>query len=342
MNKALVRDFFVGLTAIIGVAGLIFMLIFFGEFRKHFEPVYMVRIAMPDATGLGGTSPVLLNGVRVGAVTRLDVADPPTDGMIATLKILRGVRLPRDLSIYIEKGFVGDSAMAVTYADGADPNAFLSETAYAPGSSTAPIRVVPHSLFTDLRKPLERFSTTADKIEKLADTYTKVGEDLRVLLRPATGGADSPDQPVTFARVLARADSTLAGMQKWLNDDELLASIKTSATKISAVVDDVKTAVQSFDQAARSINDKGERVTAAFESLSRDAAATLSRLDGALGDLGEVAAKVNRGEGTAGQLVNNPDLYRSLNSAADRLDKALRDLQLLLEKFKAEGIKVGL
>ena len=51
---------------------------------------------------------------------------------------------------------------------------------------------------------------------------------------------------------------------------------------------------------------------------------------------------VNSGKGTLGQLVNNPDLYHSLNDAAKRLEKALGEVELLAQKIKAEGVKVGL
>jgi len=131
-------------------------------------------------------------------------------------------------------------------------------------------------------------------------------------------------------------------MNKWVADDSLYNSIKENSDKISRLMADAQAAAKSIDDAAKSLDGKAERAVAAVETLGRDAKATLSRLDGALTDVGAIAGKINRGEGTAGQLVNNPDLYRSLNSAADRLDKALTDLQLLLQKFKAEGIKVGL
>lgn len=342
MNKSVVRDFLVGLTAIVGVGGLLIMLMLFGEFRKRFEPVYAIKLSMPSGAGVGGTSPVLFNGVRVGAITNLAVADPPSDGIIATLKIHQGIRIPRDLSVYVEKGLVGEASMALSFAPGADVTSFIPEDAFAPGKSTAPIRVEARSLFSDLQRPLDRLSLTAEKFEKFADTYTKVGESLQSLLEPRNPGDVDGGKPPTVASILARVDNLLAGLNKWVGDDALYNSLKDNSQKISELMTDARAAAKSIDSAAKSLDDKGERAVAAVENLGRDAKATLSRLDGALTDIGAIAGKINRGEGTAGQIVNNPDLYRSLNSAADRLDKALTELQLLLQKFKAEGIKVGL
>lgn len=352
MNRALIRDFFVGLTAILGVAGLVGMLLLFGEIRKRFEPLYPIRLAMPDASGIGGTSPVLFNGVRVGAIARLEVADPPSGGMIAHLNIRRGVKIPRDLAAYVEKGFVGDSALALSFAPDADRTRFIGETDFA-SPDAPPIPITPRTLFGDLQRPLEQLSSTAAKFEKFAETYTKVGENLQALLEPRTSAEVDAGKPPTIASVVARMDATLAGLQKWTGDEALFASIKDSSAKLGELVNEARSAARSIDEAAKGVQTtldrgittldaKGERAVAAVESLSRDAKTTLTRLDGALTEMSEIATKINRGDGTAGQLVNNPDLYRSLNSAASRLDKALIDLQLLLQKFKAEGIKVGL
>lgn len=350
MNRAVVRDFLVGLTAILGVAGLVFMLMLFGEVRKGLERVYPVKIAMPDASGISGSSPVLFNGVRVGTIAKLEVADPPTEGMIATLMVDRGVKIPRDLAVSVETRFIGDSALALGFAEGADKTRYVDEAEYARGTSTAPIRVVPRTLFGDLKKPIEQLSATATKFEKFADTYTKLGESLQGLLGSPKSTSDTSmanpsgggKEPVTIADLVARADTTLAAMQKWLTDEQLLASIKDSTNKLGSLLDEAKSAAKSIDDAAKGIDSKAERAAAAVETLAKDAKTTLTRLDAALADAGEIAGKINRGEGTAGQLVNNPDLYRSLNGAAERLDKALAELELVLKKFKQEGIKVGL
>lgn len=342
MKRSVVREFLVGLTAIVGVGGLLIMLILFGEIRKRFDPVYAIKLSMPNTAGVGGTSPVLFNGVRVGQITSLSVANPPTDGVIATLSIRKGVQIPRDMTVYVEKGFVGDAALALSFAPNADVTSFISETAFAPGSGTLPIRVEPRSLMADIQRPLERLSYTAEKFEKFAETYTKLGESLQALLEPRKPGDLEAGKPPTIATIIARADTLLAGLDKWVGDDALYKSLKNGTNQITQLMADAQAAAKSIDNAAKNLDSKGERAVAAVEALARDAKGTLSRLDGALTDVSAIAGKINRGEGTAGQMVNNPDLYRSLNSAAERLDKALTDLQLLLQKFKAEGIKVGL
>ena len=61
---------------------------------------------------------------------------------------------------------------------------------------------------------------------------------------------------------------------------------------------------------------------------------TIERLD-------VVLKQASEGEGTVGQLMSNPDLYRSLEEAARRLDRTLEQLELLLQKIRDEGLQLG-
>ena len=54
----------------------------------------------------------------------------------------------------------------------------------------------------------------------------------------------------------------------------------------------------------------------------------------------QLLVKIDEGEGTVAQLINNPDLYRSLADAATRLEQTLIEVQLLVQKLKTEGIAI--
>jgi phospholipid/cholesterol/gamma-HCH transport system substrate-binding protein len=59
---------------------------------------------------------------------------------------------------------------------------------------------------------------------------------------------------------------------------------------------------------------------------------TFSRVNKAVADLDSVLVKINKGNGTIGQLINNEKLYQEV-------EKAARDLNLLLEDIKANPKK---
>jgi phospholipid/cholesterol/gamma-HCH transport system substrate-binding protein len=57
-----------------------------------------------------------------------------------------------------------------------------------------------------------------------------------------------------------------------------------------------------------------------------------------LEDVRRVAKQANDGQGTIGLLLNNPDLYKSLDDAAAKLNRTLIELQALIEQMRAEGV----
>jgi phospholipid/cholesterol/gamma-HCH transport system substrate-binding protein len=57
----------------------------------------------------------------------------------------------------------------------------------------------------------------------------------------------------------------------------------------------------------------------------------------------QIAQKINAGQGTAGQLVNDPQLYQSLVATTQELNATIADLKRLVEQWEQEGVslKVG-
>src|SRR5437764_576753 len=101
--KPVIRDFVTGLTAIGSLAGLILMLMLFGELK--FDKNYTFQLHVNNAGGLSGTSAVTLNGVKVGKVSATKVSD--RGGADLTVEVRQTVGIPKVSQISIEKSFVG-------------------------------------------------------------------------------------------------------------------------------------------------------------------------------------------------------------------------------------------
>ena len=128
----------------------------------------------------------------------------------------------------------------------------------------------------------------------------------------------------------------------------LLLLMRTNMGQVFAPAQ-AKTLAQAWTTTAQTTNETvesvGKEVRGASEKLNELAASANGSLDkvrAAGEELAKTLEAVNSGKGTLGQLVNNPDLYRNLDDAAKRLDKALDEAQQMLEKYKNEGIKIKL
>jgi phospholipid/cholesterol/gamma-HCH transport system substrate-binding protein len=83
------------------------------------------------------------------------------------------------------------------------------------------------------------------------------------------------------------------------------------------------------------LDENGEELSAIFANLNSitDSLAavrfkeTFEHLNAALATAEQVLQKLENGEGSAGLLINDPELYNNLNSAAEELDELLLDLK---------------
>lgn len=211
-----------------------------------------------------------------------------------------------------------------------------------PADPDQPPLVVQNSLerlAESVSAPLSGFRSTAGKLERLADTYTTVGEQLIELLR--AGDAGNGGAP-SVRSVIARADAVLAGAQEWLEQDQILAEARETLGRLNATLDQATATAKSIDSAATTIDEQTRALGREATLVRERVVESLGAVDRAVEEFAAVGAAINAGGGTLGQLVENPDLYRSAQDAVERLDAALTDLQLLIEKFKAEGVRLKL
>lgn len=331
------RDAIVGFTALLGVVGLAITLMMFGDLAWVSPQRYDVNVVVPDAKGLTPNVHVTLNGVRVGRISAIVTGKDPTRGATMTLAINEGVRIPRDVTLTVQKGLLGESSLdLVTVMRGldADPlpeSAFLQPDERFVSSATSNLE----QLADRLEQRLGGFSEAAQSVTELADTYNALGEDLRAIVSPLAG-----NETPSIKDTLARLNTALDGAEAWLGDDELRTGISGSVEEARAAFEKLGNSAQKFQEVGETIakasRDAGEDLD---EGVARFVTAAES-MTAALEEIRVVASRVNQGEGTLGQLLVNPDLFRNLNDAADRLDKALLEAQLLLEKYRREGVPI--
>ncbi len=341
MKTASMRDFLTGVTAIVGIAGVSFLFILFGQLAGLTKRQYEIRIQAPTAAGVRDTSPVTLNGVRVGQVSGIAVL-PGNRGIEATLLIHEDTHVPRCVATSVEASFVGETTLELTVPRDAT-DAQLADL-IRPGETLKDreLRSLLAKLSEGVQAPLDRLTKTAERIDKLADEYTLVGQRINSVLEPRTPEEVAAGKDPNVRSAVARLDRALAGANEWLGDSDLRASAKSLVQRADKAAADLGGAVQS-------IKDTSTRADAAIASTSDRLAASLSTLtdtlrsvQGASEQFAAVVEGVNAGRGTLGQLARNPDLYNSLKDASDRLEKALTQVELVAQKLKAEGVKVGL
>ena len=96
--------------------------------------------------------------------------------------------------------------------------------------------------------------------------------------------------------------------------------------------------VESITANIKKNNDKINNIIANFSNISdtlakAKIASTINNADKTLKDFSEIIAKVNRGEGSLGMLVNNDTLYNNLEGASKELNKLVEDIKLNPKRY---------
>ncbi|MCH8152062.1 MAG: MCE family protein [Planctomycetes bacterium] len=120
--------------------------------------------------------------------------------------------------------------------------------------------------------------------------------------------------------------------KRWLGDEQLQADTHQAVRKVTELIDRAGDALETFSQAAAGLEADVAQVTKRLLPVLDELATTLE-------EIRQLTRLARQGEGTIGQLLNNPDLYESLTDAVTRLERVLSEVQPLIEKIKAEGLR---
>ena len=116
--------------------------------------------------------------------------------------------------------------------------------------------------------------------------------------------------------------------QKWLGDEQMRADAKTAVWKAQQLIETASVTMQTITEAARGVQISADALAVQLKPTMEQLASTLRSVE-------RLTEQAREGKGTVGQLMSNPDLYRSLVDSAERLKRTLGEVELLMQKIRA-------
>ena len=132
---------------------------------------------------------------------------------------------------------------------------------------------------------------------------------------------------------MRRIDELGKDAQKWLGDEQMLADAKSAVAKANDLIDATASTVMALTKTANSLQGNANALLASVQPVFDQLSKTLAQVE-------LLTKQAQDGKGTVGQLMSNPDLYNSLNDSAQRLKSTLGEVELLMQKVRAEGLGV--
>lgn len=247
-----------------------------------------------QTSGLQPAAPIFIKGVKVGTVTGIDFNDDSGKVDVA-LGISRKYFIPQDSKAEIfSNGLMGNKAVEISL-----------------GQSPQPLEKYDTIRTEDIRDLMElagsEFDFFKQRIATLVDDITATLERVDMLI---------DDNAADIHGTLAHLDSAAGAL------DEVLVSEKQGLKQTIEGLASLGAALDSNAQRLDSVIVNVDAIASQFAraDLAAKLESAVSKLDTALG-------AINDGTGSAGKLINNPELYDSLNEASANLSALLEDLK---------------
>ena len=262
--------------------------------RTHFYAVYK------SIDGLMPNNPVLINGFRVGQVKEIYFV-PDNSGRIILHMVLNNteMQVPKNTIAEIYNlDMLGAKGVQLKLGNSID----LAETGDTLMSGIQP------SMMSEVTGQLMPVKTKAENLIVSLDSIV-------LTTRKIFDEKTQNNLKATLENIRGTAESV----------DGLMASEKER-------LGDIFENIESITNNVKKNNDKLSNVIKNFSSLSdslakSNIASTINNVDRTMKETSAIMAKINRGEGSLGLLVNNDSLYKHLDAASNDLDLLLADMK---------------
>ena len=324
------NDWIVGATILVVMVGIVFSTLFLqqAEFGKKPE---LVTAHFRDVGGVQVGNAVVIRGVVAGRVKQIALA--PNDWVLISMELNEGTLMPADPVVLVQAATLFGEWQAIITSRTAVPvnrevETQLAEVDGAPEGSLrgavlpdiAQLTTVAGGIAGNIASVSERVRTAfndsaARELRRSIRDFSILSRDLATAVKVQSRNLDSlaVSARLSFADVASSAN----------------ALQRTMARVDSATAQgEVQEILRQSRQASQNLRNATER----FESLSRSLVSAEANLRGAIGKADTILARVERGQGSLGLLVNDPSLYR--NS-----DSLLVDLRKLVVDFRSDPKK---
>ncbi|NLA50193.1 MAG: MCE family protein [Bacteroidales bacterium] len=253
-----------------------------------------------DIGGLSESSPVEINGFKVGVVQAIRLLDRTSGKLLVEYSVSNDFRLPvNSVAEIVPVSII--AGMKVQFLIGDGPGFYrVGDT--IPGKLTK-------SIIVSIE---EEFGPVKDKLLSLVVSLDSVAAAVDRML--------DPEFRNHIDGIVTNLSSTTGSVNEIISTREA----------------DLKNAIANLSAFTQMLSDNSDNICSTLNNLklisdtiaSSGLNASLASLSTGLAETSEILEKINKGKGSAGQLLTNDSLYANLSAS-------LESLNLLLEDMKA-------
>lgn len=346
------RNIAVGLTVLVSLAMLGTMVILFAGLPQLFQRGYEIKFISDTTHEMREGDTVHFAGIRVGRIVSVGFTDPanPRAGVTMVARIDAEIRIPSNARpVIFTRGFVGSPYLTLI-SDEPPPQ----DQPFLPTDRPATLQIEHRGtglLPGELTPALEGLAKLTENLNEL------IAPEEQVAPEPGDGEAPTTEPAATPPGVkgtIEKLNRTLDAMYAVLGDVEnqrnihgSLANIRLAAEATTEAMESMQAFAVEARQAAANAGETLEEVresTRVAREKMDDVAAKLidsaEQISTLMSTVNRTALKIESGDGTAGRLVNDPELYNNLLDATREMSRLMREFRTLVETWKETGVRI--
>ena len=295
----------------IGIIGLISILVlYFGILFLKGQDLFNVETSyyavFDDVSGLYKSNYIYLNGMKVGYIKDIKNVDPLASKFLVWIAVDSEIKIPKDSKIMIfSLDLLGSKALKINMGisnetfrrkdtiESAKENGMIDQLA----DNITPIVVKLNSVMTNLDTLIVGVNNILDKkaqddVKASLDNIKQLTQNIENITIEVDGLLDK--EKARISTIIANAESITENFKQ--NNESLTNAINN----FSNISDTIAKA------------NLGKTITEANESLT---------------SLTKTMRSIEKGEGSAGLLINDDKLYKNLESSTKKLDALIEDIK---------------
>lgn len=296
--KSLSNEVKVGIIAIITIVVFIWLYNFLkGKNLLNKDATYYA--VYDKVGGLAESSPIEVNGYRVGVVQSIKFIDPVSGRLVVEFSVDKDFRLPKNtVAEIVPISVLGGMKVQFVYGEGPG---FYEVMDTIPGRVAESLTDMLETELIPVKNKISHLVTEIDSV------ISSVNEIMNTSFKKDLGN--------TMSNISSTSD----------NIDEILSSkkkeLKTTLENITSFSDMLSRNTGKLDQTFGSLQNITDTLASA------DIYGTINHLRLSLENTNKMLDNLNNGQGSAGQLLTNDSLYNNLNESLQSLNIFLQDLK---------------
>jgi len=311
MKLHISKEFKIGLIVTVSIALLYWGFNFLkGENIFTKERIYYA--VYQDVGGLVRANPVSIKGVKVGQVSDMYFSDDGNANVIIVLTINNDIKIPKNSTAKIvSSDLLGSKAVELRLGDS-------PELARTGDTLTSEIELSIKEAVSKQFQPIKK---------KAEDLMSSVDTVLTMLQ-----GVFSRTNAENFSKSVKHIANSFENLES------TTGTIDTMLKEQRSRLDHIFENIESITYNLRSNETEFDNIIANFSSISDSLAAadfsnTIRNVEKTVSEVALITKKINSGEGSMGQLINNDSLYIELEQASRELNLLINDIRTNPKKY---------